>query len=137
MLKALFISRSDSNGTMHGMHTALSPPSRRSFKRLWIALTPLLLIGLGPTQAWASDRNDHERARQALQAGQILPLGKVLERLAQDQPGQVLEVELEHDHGRWIYEVKLLQTGGRVIKFNIDAATGDVLAHRARMRDKP
>mgnify|MGYP000685699465 CR=1 FL=1 len=46
--------------------------------------------------------------------GQVLPLGTVLERLAREHPGQVLKVELESERGRWIYEVRLLQSGGRL-----------------------
>ncbi len=122
---------------MFGMYMAPSTPRHRPPPWGLTVITTLFLIGMGPTHAWASDRQDHERARQAVQAGQILPLGRVLERLARDQPGQVLEVELEHDKGHWVYEVKLLQTGGRVIKINVDAATGEVLAQRARANPKP
>lgn len=122
---------------MFGMNMAPSTPRHRPPPWGLTVITALFLIGMGPTHAWASDRQDHERARQAVQAGQILPLGRVLERLARDQPGQVLEVELEHDKARWVYEVKLLQTGGQVIKFNVDAATGEVLAQRARANPKP
>ena len=60
---------------------------------------------------------DHDRARQALEAGEVLPLGTILERVERDHPGQVLDVELElekHDGvERWVYEVKLLRTGRR------------------------
>jgi hypothetical protein len=123
-------------GTMFGMQMAPSTPPHHPQQWGLIAITALL-IAMGPMPAWASDRQDHERARQAVQAGQILPLGVVLERLARDQPGQVLEVELEHDKGSWVYEVKLLRTGGRVIKFNVDAATGEVLTQPARTNTKP
>lgn len=116
---------------------APSPAQQRSQRWGLSLITALFLIGMGPASALASDRHDHEQARQALQTGQILPLGTVLERLAREQPGQVLEVELEHDKGRWLYEVKLLQNGGRVIKFNVDAATGEVLTPRARTNTQP
>ena len=57
-----------------------------------------------PQTALGSDKNDHEKARQALQTGQVLPLTTVLNRLSQSHPGQVLEVELENEGGRWVYE---------------------------------
>jgi uncharacterized membrane protein YkoI len=75
---------------------------------------------------------DQDRARAAVQAGQAMPLKNVLEQLAKDHPGQVLEVELEHEHGRWVYEIKLLQAGGRLVKLELDAATGEVLRRKLR-----
>jgi len=47
-------------------------------------------------------------------------------------PGEVLEVELEHEGGRWVYELKLLQTGGRLIRLDVDAKTAQVLRSRPR-----
>lgn len=113
------------------------PPAHRSTHQALLVLLALLVSLAWTLPARASDRDDHEKARQALQAGQILPLGSVLERLARDQPGQVLEVELEHDHGTWLYEVKLLQTGGRVLKFKVDAASGVVLSQKAKTHKQP
>ena len=51
----------------------------------------------------------------------------LLERLRRTHPGQVLELELERDDGRWIYEVKLLQANGQLLKLEVDAATAQVL----------
>ncbi len=78
--------------------------------------------------------NDQDRARAAVQAGKALPLKAVLERLEREHPGQVLEVELEQDDGRWIYEIKLLQAGGRLLKLELDAASGEVLRRKERLR---
>ena len=87
-----------------------------------------LLLATAPAHA----DSDQDRARAAVQAGQVLPLKTVLERLERDHPGQVLEVELEHDDGRWVYEVKLLQAGGRLVKLEVDAGSGEVLKRRER-----
>ena len=77
--------------------------------------------------AVASGKDDHDRARQAVQAGQVLPLPTVLERLQREVPGQVLEVELEQERERWIYEIKLLQAGGALIKLKVDARDATVI----------
>lgn len=82
--------------------------------------------------AWARDGDDHERARQAVQAGQVLPLRTVLERLERAHPGQVLEVELEREDEHWLYEIKLLQPDGRLLKLQLDARTADVLRSKGR-----
>lgn len=85
-----------------------------------------------PAPARASDKVDHDRARQAVQSGQVLPLRTVLERLEREAPGQVLEVELEHEHGQWVYEIKVLQADGRVVKLLLDARDARVLKRRQR-----
>ena len=101
------------------MHSAGKRP-----KRLLSALTAGLMLAMAlPSHA----DSDHDRARQALEAGEILPLKTVLERLARDTPGQVMEVELERSGERWIYEIKLLQTGGALIKLKVDARDATVI----------
>ncbi len=79
--------------------------------------------------AQAGRKGDHDEARAAVQAGEVLPLPTLLERLQRTHPGKVLELELERDRkaGRWIYEVKLLQADGRLLKLELDAATAQVL----------
>ncbi len=80
----------------------------------------------------AADRDDHQRVRQAVLAGEALPLSQLLERLQRSHPGEVLELELDREDGRWIYEVKLLQPGGRLVKLEVDARTAEVLKLRAK-----
>ncbi|WP_245479024.1 PepSY domain-containing protein [Rubrivivax rivuli] len=81
------------------------------------------------------DARDHERARAAVQAGEVMPLPQLLQKLQRSHPGQVLELELEREDGRWVYEVKLLQAQGRLMKLAVDAATGEVLT-AARKRER-
>jgi uncharacterized membrane protein YkoI len=92
-----------------------------------LACAAALLTGLCLPAARADDDGGQERARQALASGQILPLGDVLARVEKSFPGKVLEVELEGEQGRWIYEVKLLQADGRLIKLKLNAKTAEVL----------
>lgn len=82
--------------------------------------------------ARAVDPSDHDRARKALEAGEILPLRTVLEKVDRDAPGQVLEVELERKNGRWIYEIKLLRPGGALVKLLVDASNGAIIGRRER-----
>jgi hypothetical protein len=102
-------------------------PGHRLRALAWLAW---LAAGLGGLPAWAG--GDHDRARQAVQSGQVLPLPSVLEQLAREVPGQVLEVELEQDDGRWIYEIKLLQAGGQLVKLKVDAQNAAVMRRRNR-----
>lgn len=82
--------------------------------------------------AVASGKGDHERALQAVQSGQVLPLAKVLTLIEREQPGQVMEVELESHDQQWQYEIKLLLPDGRLMKFKVDARTGEVLKRKTR-----
>ncbi len=93
------------------------------------AVTAMALLAQ-PLAAGASGERDQDRARAALQAGEILPLSTILDRVAREQPGQVLAVELERSDGRWVYELKLLQTGGALLKIKVDARDGEIVRRR-------
>lgn len=103
----------------------------------------LLIAALGAMPSHAGDAHDHDRARRAVEAGEILPLRTVLERVERDYPGQIMEVELEQKGDRWVYEVKVLRTGGALIKLKIDGRDGRLLndagrsEHGGRHRGEP
>jgi len=97
-----------------------------------IAITVMTVSALIATTVWASDSDDHERAKKALQSGQILPLRTVLESLERKQPGKVLEVELEQKDALWIYKVKLLRADGQLIKLMLDAKTAELIERKNR-----
>lgn len=122
-LKSAFIWRSDWRPHNGGMSTSSSLRIHASA----LALLALLGCALVTAPASASPPVDHERARRAVQSGAILPLPVVLERLAREHPGQVMEVELEEDHGQWIYEIKLLNTSGQLSKLKLDARSAAIL----------
>ncbi|MCM0607690.1 MAG: PepSY domain-containing protein [Ideonella sp. WA131b] len=133
-VKAAFRARSDSGVDNRVVHLRVFHslgPLRRG-----VVVAAGLLLAAVPAHA-GDDRLDHERARAAVQSGQVLPLATLLQRLQRSHPGRVLEVELEHDDGRWVYELKLLQPGGRLLKLELDAATGAVLKARGRETGAP
>lgn len=99
---------------------------------LAVVLTAAAMALLGPANATARERDDHDRARQAVESGQVLPLKAILARVEREHPGEVLEVELEQDDGVWLYEIKLLQSGGLLNKLKLDARTGAVVKSRAQ-----
>ena len=76
--------------------------------------------------ATASD-DDHERARRLRDSGEVLPLASVIAKVREQQPGRVLEVEMDREHGRWVYEIELLAPDGVVWEFEVDAASGELL----------
>lgn len=134
-LKAAFSRRSGSGADNRPVNQPSPTVPGRGLRRR-LALLALALPPLLTPAARADDRRDHERARAAVQAGQVLALPALLERVQRQAPGQVLEVELEQEDGRWIYELKLLQPGGQLVKLEVDAATGQLLAIKRRKDER-
>ncbi len=93
----------------------------------FILVSALILM---PMTSFAD--SDHERARKAVQSGQILPLKEILQKVSKDHPGQVLEVELDQEKGVWVYEIKQLTSTGSIVKLEVDAKTGQVLKQKTK-----
>jgi len=111
----------------HPQSTDANRMNACSFHTIRAAAAMVATLSLA-TATSASD-GDHERARQALLRGDVLPLAQVIQQLDRQRPGgQVLEVELEHKGGRWIYEIKQIEAGGELVKIKLDAKTGDMLS---------
>jgi len=96
--------------------------------RLARRLLPLAALALAAAPAEA--RRDHDRARAALESGEIRPLSALLAEVEARYDGRVIELELERDDGRWTYEFKLLPASGRLFEVTLDAATGQVVKTR-------
>ncbi|MBL8708046.1 MAG: PepSY domain-containing protein [Rhodospirillaceae bacterium] len=85
-----------------------------------------LLPPASPVLAEDADE-DHETARKALENKEILPLGQVLALIEGQYQGDVIEIELERKKGIWVYELDLIDAGGRVREIYVDARNGEVL----------
>jgi len=94
-------------------------------KLIILLLLPLMLAAAHVL----ADRkgNDHERAYQARQDDSILSLEEILEKLGLGPDTRLLEVELEHEHDRDIYEIEYLTNDGDIYELEVDAASGRVL----------
>lgn len=96
------------------------------------AFAMMVLAIPGAGVGYAADDTDHDRARQAVEAGDVLPLRTILERVEHEYPGQVMEVELDREKGEWVYEVKLLRKGGALMKLKILARDGTILGFKEK-----
>ncbi len=114
---------------MASIHPADLSRQRASLRSVFLPsiLAGLLLVLTLPS---VDARDDHDQARAAVQAGEVMPLPQFLETLQRSHPGQLLALELEREDGRWIYEIKLLQADGRLLKLEVDAKTAQVLKRR-------
>src|SRR3989441_13288005 len=96
----------------------------------------LLVVGLVLACAAAAGADDdHARARSAYEAGEIVSLQAILNRVQAEFTGSPLEIELENDDGRFIYKVKLLAPGGAIVKLEYDARDARLLRAKGRGAD--
>jgi len=80
--------------------------------------------------------DDHDRARRARERGEILPLTEILKHANKDYPGQLIEAELDDEHGKIVYELVIISAAGQVHKLYYDARTGALLKVKGRGKDK-
>lgn len=114
------------------MTTRDLPTRRRDLARLggFCAMAGTAAVLAAPA-AFARGRRDHDRAREALERGEALPLAEVLARVRPELGGEVVGVDFERERGgRWIYEFKVIGPTGRLVEVHVDAATARVLSRR-------
>lgn len=93
----------------------------------WSFVLAYFLAGAIGCVATSRADTDHERAKSLVESGTILPLETILTGARRVHPGQVLESELEHRKGGYIYELEILDNRGVVWKLHYDAKTGVLL----------
>ena len=79
--------------------------------------------------AIASD--DHTQARDLKNQGEIIALSDLISKAGLTGV-KILEVELEKEHGKLVYEIEFLDSEGRVFEQYFDAITGESLAEPRR-----
>jgi len=87
-------------------------------------LSAVLLAGTLVTGAAA---DDHDQAFRLREAGEILPLQQILDKLDRNGVQRVLAVELEHEDDRYVYELEVLNDHGEVWEHRYDARSGELL----------
>ncbi len=95
-----------------------------------------LLPSLLALTAFAASATEQESVRRAVEAGRLLPLSEIVEKVQARHPGRILEVELEYGgDGRRVYEIEVLLAQGRRIEVQVDAATGQFLDNAPQGQD--
>lgn len=77
---------------------------------------------------WEDDDHAYDRARRAVDRGEALPIAELLERLKTRVPGEVVGIEFTREHGRWVYEFKIVDDSGLLLEVYVDAKTGKILS---------
>jgi uncharacterized membrane protein YkoI len=97
----------------------------------WMAGLVLLTICSG---AIADD--DHLKAKRLHQSGDIVSIEQILSKVRQSNQGRVLEIDLEDEEGRYLYEIELVDSKGDVHKFLFDARTGEQISETLKNKGK-
>ena len=87
----------------------------------------LALLISGPVQIVQAD-DDYIEAKRLRDSGEIMPLEEILKNVRRSYPGRILEVELENEKGRVIYELEILGADRIVREIYIDAKSGELLS---------
>lgn len=96
-------------------------------------LTGLLLVGLAAPALAENGRGagghgqDHDRARDAVAQEGAQPLAAILPAIEARYGARMVEVSVEAEARRLVYEIELITPSGRIIEVAVDAATGDIV----------
>lgn len=74
-------------------------------------------------------------AARLVKSGEILPLEQIFQRAQAEHPGKLLEVELDYERGRYVYEVKILDAKGIVWKMEFNAKNGTLIRLKQKQED--
>lgn len=98
-------------------------------KGLFATLLPYMMgltIVLSPVALAGRDLDQNE-ARRLMLSGQIRPLSELMLLHPERLNGHLLDVELEEEDGRLVYEIEVLGKDGVVREFYLDASSGAVI----------
>jgi uncharacterized membrane protein YkoI len=85
----------------------------------------LALLVAGAEGARAdSEFNEQDEAHQAVQSGSIRSLNEILSQLPPGVVEQIVRVKLKQEDGQWRYELRRIDSQGRLSEILVDARTG-------------
>lgn len=85
-----------------------------------------MVVGMTNLAHAGSDISD-KQVRAWVTEGKILPFEEIYARNKDRLSGRLLDLELEREDGRIVYEAELLDVNGDVWELYIDAVTGEVV----------
>jgi len=98
--------------------------------RAWRFLFPLAFSLAFVLAAPVEAGRNQDKARDAVRAGEILPLDAVLAAVGRQVDGRVVDVDLREQGNAYTYRVKVLTPEGRLVIVTVDAVTAAVIGVR-------
>jgi uncharacterized membrane protein YkoI len=97
-------------------------------RHLAIISSVLLLQGYTPTLLSKDmDRLDYQACRTLVEAGQILSMSELMERVQALTSGRMLDTVLLSRDGKYVYEMEVAGNDGVIRVIYVDATTGSLL----------
>lgn len=97
--------------------------------RMLCAATPLVLAAFAAVPTYADPLDD---LFYPADSNGLLPIERMIEQTRASVPGTILEVELEHEHGKLVYEVEVLTADNKKVEIEYDARTGAELSREIK-----
>ena len=113
----------------------MTPPNAPIRMRLtrWMRLVPLAAMALSGVLVVAPAEADHNEVFELQQRGEILSLGKLLERAQAIHPGQMVEARLDEE--ALIYEITVYGEDDHYHEMYFDARNGRLLSEHEEDED--
>ena len=92
---------------------------------IFLGLSAAAILPAAPS--WADRDHDHDQARRAVERGEALPLTDILARVRSQLGGEVVGVSFKSRRDRWVYEFKVIGSGGELTEVYVDAASAEIL----------
>ncbi len=96
--------------------------------------TIAILVLLAGTWAYAGRKHGVEQDEGAALAHAKVSLVQAVTAAEQDVQGKAVRAELEEEHGKWIYEVEVVN-GNAVTNMKVDSLDGKILSRKADRED--
>lgn len=93
--------------------------------KIWF-LSLALAVGMTSSLPLSADDNDDQsdQVLQWLEEGKVLPFELLMKRHSHRLKGRLLDLEIEEENGRIIYELEILRADSIVYEIKIDAQSG-------------
>lgn len=73
-----------------------------------------------------AETSDQDALWGAVKRGEIRPLADLIGIVRDRAPGEITGVEIEREHGRWVYEFRVVDKKGRLLDVHLDAHSGEI-----------
>lgn len=73
------------------------------------------------------DLLSHDDLSQLVKTGRIRPLSVLKAQVLAELPGELIDVRVDRDDGRIIYEFRILRDSGRITEVEVEAASGRIV----------
>jgi uncharacterized membrane protein YkoI len=75
--------------------------------------------------------NDHDRARDLYERGEIHALADILRTVSERAPGDIIGIDLIKVGDKWVYRFQIVAADGHRMVVDVDAGAGTILTQEA------